>query len=294
MKKATLLFLILVFAVLAYATPAGWTYLGNYNSHTYYRSNDPVAATGIDAAVTAFRTSAGLSTGGAYAVAVDGAGENTALQTMLLAYNATKWASPKAPAGAYSDLRNVYIGYTDRVTEGTFAWMNGQTTTYTNWNPGEPNNSGAGEDYVEMLLMDAAGTGNPLGKWNDFQNTPLSLVVEVQSAGIALAVVTPPVIEAKKLEGGIALELSQRGEVFASRDGATFFSLGMHEGRFVDQRPAAHNYYRLVSDGVSSRIYRADYPFTAYLVYNRLGQLIARTATLTAYAQNPLYIVLSE
>ena len=52
-----------------------------------------------------------------------------------------------------------WIGLSDKTTEGEFRWANGETSTYTNWAPGEPNNHG-NEDYVSMNF----GTA---GKWND-------------------------------------------------------------------------------------------------------------------------------
>jgi len=57
-----------------------------------------------------------------------------------------------------------WIGYNDVATEGTFVWSSGQTPGYTNWNPGEPNNSG-NEDYTEIV-----GT---TGRWNDLRATHL-------------------------------------------------------------------------------------------------------------------------
>lgn len=49
------------------------------------------------------------------------------------------------------------IGLSDAASEGTFRWFDGSVATYTNWRPGEPNNSGD-EDFVEMSLN---------GGWND-------------------------------------------------------------------------------------------------------------------------------
>jgi len=43
--------------------------------------------------------------------------------------------------------QQIFIGFTDQDKEGTFKWADGSTSTYTNWAPGEPNNSGkTGED----------------------------------------------------------------------------------------------------------------------------------------------------
>ena len=55
--------------------------------------------------------------------------------------------------------RNIWLGLTDSVVEGTFIWADGSLLTYTNWNTVEPNDYGKdGEDCGHMI-------GN--GKWND-------------------------------------------------------------------------------------------------------------------------------
>ncbi|MEY2910907.1 MAG: Poly(beta-D-mannuronate) epimerase 7, partial [Cyanobacteriota bacterium] len=51
-----------------------------------------------------------------------------------------------------------WIGFTDKETEQQFKWISGETSSYTNWNPGEPNNVWGNEDYAEILSN---------GKWND-------------------------------------------------------------------------------------------------------------------------------
>jgi hypothetical protein len=60
---------------------------------------------------------------------------------------------------------NVWIGLEDATQEGVWRWMDGpeagQTSTYFNWCNGEPNNWGAGEDYVVTKWY-----GSPC--WNDF------------------------------------------------------------------------------------------------------------------------------
>jgi len=54
-----------------------------------------------------------------------------------------------------------WIGYTDRDSEGTWAWADGSTGGYTRWYSGEPNNSGD---------EDCAGTNfGATGFWNDYR-----------------------------------------------------------------------------------------------------------------------------
>ena len=68
----------------------------------------------------------------------------------------------------------VWIGLTDKANEGTWEWVIAEDVVYTNWYPGEPNNYGSGEDYVEMYID---------GRWNDngppqFPSTTLYYVCE--------------------------------------------------------------------------------------------------------------------
>ncbi|MFN3916687.1 MAG: LamG-like jellyroll fold domain-containing protein [Flavobacteriales bacterium] len=75
-----------------------------------------------------------------------------------------------------SGTSNVYIGLTDVVTEGLFIWENNMALGYTNWNPGEPNNSG-NEDYVELRADN--------GRWNDVPGTGTrEYILELNPAGL--------------------------------------------------------------------------------------------------------------
>ncbi|QEI41650.1 Poly(beta-D-mannuronate) C5 epimerase 5 [Dolichospermum sp. UHCC 0315A] len=87
--------------------------------------------------------------------------------------------------------QTLWIGLTDEVTEGTFKWVSGEISTYTNWLPGEPNNGWDGEDYVEMNF------GSP-GKWNDSSSNQFRRgIVEITniSPSITLAVSPSSVLE---------------------------------------------------------------------------------------------------
>lgn len=74
-------------------------------------------------------------------------------------------ASVATPRNAEENrvLQNVakdiaYLGITDKRVENQFEDLRGRIVHYTNWNGGEPNNTGLKEHCV-VLLLD--------GKWND-------------------------------------------------------------------------------------------------------------------------------
>ena len=55
-----------------------------------------------------------------------------------------------------------WVGGSDIEVEGTWKWVTGEEWTYSNWNSGEPNNSG-NEDGLEFYAH--------TGKWNDIPTT---------------------------------------------------------------------------------------------------------------------------
>jgi hypothetical protein len=59
-------------------------------------------------------------------------------------------------------VNSAWIGGSDAVSEGTWTWITGETWSYTNWNSGEPNNSGD----EDSLAMYGYATPYP-GTWND-------------------------------------------------------------------------------------------------------------------------------
>lgn len=61
----------------------------------------------------------------------------------------------------------VYLGGTDLSVEGTWMWDSGEPFSYTNWNPGEPNNAG-NEDFLQLYST---------GRWNDIPWNPNSSVL---------------------------------------------------------------------------------------------------------------------
>ena len=140
------------------STPAitGFTPLGVYLGKAYYMSN--TAAT-VSAAIIACQ-----NVGGQVAT-ISSADDNAFVRNTATA----------------AGIGNYLIGLNDIATEGTFVWPSGLPVTYTNWNAGEPNNFGAGEDFVEVY---------PNGTWNDISGTgrfilERTCMTVIRTAGLA-------------------------------------------------------------------------------------------------------------
>lgn len=97
----------------------------------------------------------------------------------------SEWLTKSFPADAEKRLDYYYwIGLTDAESEGRFRWVNGEPVDYTNWYGAEPNNAGAGEDYVQIYNFPEGSYS-----WNDLPNrsifsedrkdAPISAIVEV-------------------------------------------------------------------------------------------------------------------
>ena len=74
--------------------------------------------------------------------------------------NASDNTSIIAAINTIGGAGDLLIGYSDTATEGAFVWQSGDTSTYNNWNSGEPNNAG-NEDYTVVQSS---------GGWNDVTN----------------------------------------------------------------------------------------------------------------------------
>ena len=70
-------------------------------------------------------------------------------------------AALRVETGTYSSDLHWWIGYNDIDAEGTWEWIDGSTSTYTNWNSGEPND----------LFGEDCATFSYSGNWNDWACT---------------------------------------------------------------------------------------------------------------------------
>ncbi len=134
----------------------GFTYLGSYGGHYYYKSLVPFNFQ------NAYQ-SAGLA--GGHLATVSSVGENAFLASYVTGFPA-------------------WIGISDGLIEGTFLGVDGCPNAFTNWALGQPDNGAGVEDFVEML---------PGGLWTD--QSPLATrlaLLELDGVQLNLTVGLPP------------------------------------------------------------------------------------------------------
>ncbi|MEE9440233.1 MAG: HYR domain-containing protein [Saprospiraceae bacterium] len=136
-------------------TISGFVYMGNLNGSSYYCSLG-AATTDIASGIA--------STHGGYLATITNQEENNLLKNFL-------------------GNTCAYIGLNDIAEEGTFVWSNGETSAFTNWGSGQPNNYNNDQDCVVM---------NCGGGWNDeYCNVPHEYIMEIpctsyiQTSGLA-------------------------------------------------------------------------------------------------------------
>jgi hypothetical protein len=85
--------------------------------------------------------------------------------------------------GSYDGKQHLlWIGLSDTASKFHFSWSSGESSSYTCWAPGEPNNAGRGEDFVAIYYPNHS-QGGKWNDWNDRTKDPIGLpmngVVEI-------------------------------------------------------------------------------------------------------------------
>jgi hypothetical protein len=112
--------------------------------------------------------------------------------------------------------RSLWIGFHRKSRGGEFIAVDGSPVDYTDWYPGEPNNTGGSENYVEMRWDTAAP-----GTWNDLNSSfSLSGVVEVSGKPDASLVKQQERLVGAWYEGGKADR-----PCYITAAGNTFFAI---------------------------------------------------------------------
>ena len=83
--------------------------------------------------------------------------------------------------------RLLWIGLSDTARKFHFSWSSGESSSYTCWAEGEPNNAGRGEDFV-AIYYPSHSQGGKWNDWNDRTEDPIGLpmngVVEIVRANV--------------------------------------------------------------------------------------------------------------
>jgi hypothetical protein len=85
--------------------------------------------------------------------------------------------------GGYGGQQHLlWIGLRDTAKKFHFSWSSGESSSFTCWAPGEPNNAGRGEDFVAVYYPNH-DQRNKWNDWNDRTEDPIGLpmngVVEI-------------------------------------------------------------------------------------------------------------------
>jgi hypothetical protein len=119
-----------------------------FNSHTYKL----LAASSWQAA------QAEAQTLGGNLVTVNNSAENNFILNTF---------GPKAlDAAPATGKVNLWLGATDMGTEGTWAWISGLTSSFTDWFAGQPQDTYGDEDYAGIRLR-GSSSKVPVGHWID-------------------------------------------------------------------------------------------------------------------------------
>jgi hypothetical protein len=117
--------------------------------------------------------------------------------------------------GGYSGKQHLlWIGLSDTASKFHFSWSSGESSSFTCWAPGEPNNAGHGEDFVAIFYPNH----DQRNKWNDWEDRtadpiglPMNGVVEIiptakAATSVAVTVTINPTLVITNDSGSIKLQ----------------------------------------------------------------------------------------
>jgi hypothetical protein len=73
---------------------------------------------------------------------------------------------PTAIAHTLTGKVNLWLGYNDVASEGNFVWVSGQSSSYTDWFPDQPQDNQGDEDYVGIRVR-GSNANIQVGHWID-------------------------------------------------------------------------------------------------------------------------------
>lgn len=122
----------------------------------------------------------------------------------------------------YSNLgiaQNIWLGGTDENAEGQWSWITGEPWSYTNWSPNQPDDGGAGRDYLVYWQPYP-------GQWADAGLPDWDRVLPFICEWDELSSEIKP--EISVVDGFIKLDIANEGEPLNAD-----CSSNSHEGRMV-------------------------------------------------------------
>ncbi|MEZ4955424.1 MAG: lectin-like protein [Saprospiraceae bacterium] len=134
-KKISLLFSFLLIAAIFYAqgdcsqvpnSISGFIYMGEHNGSKYFCSDNN------NHNWLSAKTAAAAN--GGHLVVINDQSENDFIKNGIMASAA-------------------WIGYSDEITEGSFEWMDGSQSAYTNWSGGEPSTTKAQAEDKAIIRL---------------------------------------------------------------------------------------------------------------------------------------------
>jgi len=149
MKNVITLLAMLSTATLSHANILTGPVVNPANGHRYYLLEQD----------TWTNSEAFAQTLGGHLVTINDAAENA---FVLKTFGPTALGLNTTPPG----LVSLWIGLNDADIEGQLVWASDMPVTYTNWVPGQPQNSRPDEDFTGMLVTDTDGFGDA-GQWHD-------------------------------------------------------------------------------------------------------------------------------